>query len=88
MVLFSILYLLLLFINVKTKSSELLCLSQILQFMLYSWSVWQGSSAQKTCGEYPFIPEEQSSLESASLDHMWHHDIFLDTISLKDALQR
>ena len=55
---------------VKTKSSELFCLSQIFQFVLYSWSVWEGTSAErtlKTCGGHTFIPKEQSSLGSASL---------------------
>ena len=39
----------------RTKSNELFCLSQVLRFALYNWSVWKGSSAQrtpKTCGRY------------------------------------
>ena len=49
-----------------------------------SWSVWQGSSAQKTlktCGGHAFILEQQSSLGSASLELIvtpWH--IFMSNI--------
>ena len=81
MVLFAILYLLL-FLYVKTKYDKLFCFSQILQFVLYSWSVRQGSSPQRTlkiCGGHPFIPEEQSSLGSASLGLLvtpWHIFMF------------
>ena len=59
-VLFAILYFLLLSIYFKTKPNGLFGLSQILQFVLYSWIAWPGSSAQralKTGGGNPFIPE-------------------------------